>query len=327
MDGIINVYKEPGFTSHDVVAKLRGILHMKKIGHTGTLDPDAQGVLPVCVGRATKLCGMITDWGKTYEAVMLLGRKTDTQDISGNIVEQRRVSVDERMVLEAATSFVGGYEQIPPMYSALKHNGKKLYELARQGIEIERKPRHVNIDFIRINEMNLEDEEKTVTFTVSCSKGTYIRTLINDIGEKLGCGACMVKLIRTRVGRFVIDESLTLNQISALVLKGTVEDYITSVDELFDYPKLFVREEYNKLLYNGNRFMADAVCEESEIHHGQDYIQECEHSYIQENAREYEQGQQYRIYDAKGGFIGIYAYRESYFVPVKIFYSGERDEM
>lgn len=327
MDGIINVYKEPGFTSHDVVAKLRGIIHMKKIGHTGTLDPDAQGVLPVCVGRATKLCGMITDWGKTYEAVMLLGRKTDTQDISGNIVEQRRVSVDERMVLEAATSFVGGYEQIPPMYSALKHNGKKLYELARQGIEIERKPRHVNIDFIRINEMNLEDEEKTVTFTVSCSKGTYIRTLINDIGEKLGCGACMVKLIRTRVGRFVIDESLTLNQISALVLKGTVEDYITSADELFDYPKLFVREEYNKLLYNGNRFMADAVCEESEIHHGQDYIQECEHSYIQENAREYEQGQQYRIYDAKGGFIGIYAYRESYFVPVKIFYSGERDEM
>lgn len=327
MDGIINVYKEPGFTSHDVVAKLRGILHMKKIGHTGTLDPDAQGVLPVCVGRATKLCGMITDWGKTYEAVMLLGRKTDTQDISGNIVEQRRVSVDERMVLEAATSFVGGYEQIPPMYSALKHNGKKLYELARQGIEIERKPRHVNIDFIRINEMNLEDEEKTVTFTVSCSKGTYIRTLINDIGDKLGCGACMVKLIRTRVGQFVIDESLTLNQISALVLKGTVEDYITSADELFDYPKLVVREEYNKLLYNGNRFAADAVCEESEISQGQDYIPDCEHSYIQENAREYEQGQQYRIYDAIGNFIGIYAYRESYFVPVKIFYSGERDEM
>ena len=327
MDGIINVYKEPGFTSHDVVAKLRGILHMKKIGHTGTLDPDAQGVLPVCVGRATKLCGMITDWGKTYEAVMLLGRKTDTQDISGNIVEQRRVSVDERMVLEAATSFVGGYEQIPPMYSALKHNGKKLYELARQGIEIERAPRRVNIDFIRINEMNLEDEEKTVTFTVSCSKGTYIRTLINDIGEKLGCGACMVKLIRTRVGRFVIDESLTLNQISALVLKGTVEDYITSADELFDYPKLVVREEYNKLLYNGNRFAADAVCEESEISQGQDYIQDCGHSYIQENAREYEQGQQYRIYDAIGNFIGIYAYRESYFVPVKIFYSGERDEM
>ncbi len=327
MDGIINVYKEPGFTSHDVVAKLRGILHMKKIGHTGTLDPDAQGVLPVCVGRATKLCGMITDWGKTYEAVMLLGRKTDTQDISGNIVEQRRVSVDERMVLEAATSFVGGYEQIPPMYSALKHNGKKLYELARQGIEVERAPRRVNIDFIRINEMNLEDEEKTVTFTVSCSKGTYIRTLINDIGEKLGCGACMVKLIRTRVGQFVIDESLTLNQISALVLKGTVEDYIISADELFDYPKLVVREEYNKLLYNGNRFAADAVCEESEISQGQDYIQDCGHSYIQENAREYEQGQQYRIYDAIGNFIGIYAYRESYFVPVKIFYSGERDEM
>ena len=214
MDGIINVYKEPGFTSHDVVAKLRGILHMKKIGHTGTLDPDAQGVLPVCLGKATKLCGMITDWGKTYEAVMLLGKTTDTQDISGSVLSVSEVNADERKIIDVIISFVGGYEQVPPMYSALKHNGKKLYELARQGIEVERKSRHVDIGFIKINEMNLNDDEKTVTFTVACSKGTYIRTLIDDIGKKLGCGACMLSLKRTRVGQFEIDDSLTLNQIS-----------------------------------------------------------------------------------------------------------------
>ena len=214
MDGIINVYKEPGFTSHDVVAKLRGILHMKKIGHTGTLDPDAQGVLPVCLGKATKLCGMITDWGKTYEAVMLLGKTTDTQDISGSVLSVSEVNADERKIIDVIISFVGGYEQVPPMYSALKHNGKKLYELARQGIEVERKSRHVDIGFIKINEMNLSDDEKTVTFTVACSKGTYIRTLIDDIGKKLGCGACMLSLKRTRVGQFEIDDSLTLNQIS-----------------------------------------------------------------------------------------------------------------
>ena len=141
MNGIINVYKEQGYTSHDVVAKLRGILHMKKIGHTGTLDPDAVGVLPVCIGRATKLCGMITDWGKAYEAVMLLGTRTDTQDVSGTVLEQKEVNVTEVQIMDTINSFVGEYDQIPPMYSALKHNGKKLYELARQGIEVERKAR------------------------------------------------------------------------------------------------------------------------------------------------------------------------------------------
>ena len=280
MDGIINVYKEPGFTSHDVVAKLRGILHMKKIGHTGTLDPDAQGVLPVCLGKATKLCGMITDWGKTYEAVMLLGKTTDTQDISGSVL-----SVSE-----------------------VKHNGKKLYELARQGIEVERKSRHVDIGFIKINEMNLSDDEKTVTFTVACSKGTYIRTLIDDIGKKLGCGACMLSLKRTRVGQFEIDDSLTLNQISALLLKGELGEYIIAADDVFDYPKLSVDSEYNKLLYNGNKLPVDAV-------------REIERTLTQQAE------QKYRIYDENGIFIGIYEYIDSMLVPEKIFYSGEHDEM
>ena len=325
MDGIINVYKEPGFTSHDVVAKLRGILHMKKIGHTGTLDPDAQGVLPVCLGKATKLCGMITDWGKTYEAVMLLGKTTDTQDISGSVLSVSEVNADERKIIDVIISFVGGYEQVPPMYSALKHNGKKLYELARQGIEVERKSRHVDIGFIKINEMNLNDDEKTVTFTVACSKGTYIRTLIDDIGKKLGCGACMLSLKRTRVGQFEIDDSLTLNQISALLLKGELGEYIIAADDVFDFSCVVMAtadsrvtvklcqiddddSEYNKQLYNGNKLPVDAV-------------REIERTLTQQAE------QKYRIYDENGIFIGIYEYIDSMLVPEKIFYSGEHDEM
>ena len=165
MNGIINVYKEKGYTSHDVVAKLRGILHMKKIGHTGTLDPEAEGVLPVCLGKATGLCSMITDWGKTYEAVMLLGTTTDTQDTTGTVTAENEVHVTELEVIEACSSFVGEYYQTPPMYSALKYKGHKLYELARQGIEIERAARKITIHALHINEMNLADDEKTVTFT------------------------------------------------------------------------------------------------------------------------------------------------------------------
>ena len=236
MNGIINVYKEQGYTSHDVVAKLRGILHMKKIGHTGTLDPDAVGVLPVCIGRATKLCGMITDWGKAYEAVMLLGTRTDTQDVSGTVLEQKEVNVTEVQIMDTINSFVGEYDQIPPMYSALKHNGKKLYELARQGIEVERKARRINISSIHVNELNLEDKVKTVTFTVECSKGTYIRTLCEDIGNKLGCGACMQSLKRTRVGLFGTDTSYTLSQLQELADNSKIEDVIIAVDNIRTTP-------------------------------------------------------------------------------------------
>ena len=204
-DGMINVCKEKGFTSHDVVAKLRGILHQKKIGHTGTLDPDATGVLPVCLGKGTKLCDMITDRDKTYRAVMMLGRTTDTQDISGQILTEKAVNVDEREVRDAAVSFVGDYMQIPPMYSAIKVDGKKLYELARAGQEVERKARHVVINALNITEIQLP----YVTMEVSCSKGTYIRTLCQDIGEKLGCGACMTELVRLKVGAFDIAHAWT----------------------------------------------------------------------------------------------------------------------
>ena len=177
INGVINIYKERGFTSHDVVAKLRGILKQKKIGHTGTLDPDAEGVLPVCLGKGTRLCDMLTDHSKVYEAVLLLGQSTDTQDVSGNVLQEAPVDVSEEEVREAIMSFVGPYDQIPPMYSALKVNGQKLCDLARAGKEVERKARPVEIYEIQIEEIHLP----RVRMTVSCSKGTYIRTLCHDI--------------------------------------------------------------------------------------------------------------------------------------------------
>lgn len=298
MDGIINVYKEKGFTSHDVVAKLRGILHIKKIGHTGTLDPDAVGVLPVCIGKGTKLCDMITDTDKTYEAVMLLGISTDTQDISGNVLSKKDVAVDEKTLIETVDSFVGEYKQIPPMYSAIKVNGRKLYQLAREGIEIERSPRDVYIRSIHINDMNLQDGEPSVTMTVSCSKGTYIRTLCHDIGEKLGCGACMKSLSRTRVGRFYIDDSYTINQIAALNLKGELSSIVAPVDSMFDYPRIQINKEYDKMLYNGNLLPLSAG-----------------------KALDMGLADMVRIYNESGEFIGIYSMDDSGYKPVKIFFA------
>ena len=281
MNGIINVYKEKGFTSHDVVAKLRGILHMKKIGHTGTLDPDAVGVLPVCLGKGTGLCSMITDWTKTYEAVMLLGTVTDTQDTSGTVLKTREVNVTKRQILEVCSSFEGEYDQIPPMYSALKVNGKKLYELARAGVEVERKPRRIKINSLRVNDINLEDDIKTVTITVDCSKGTYIRT---------------------RVGDFLIDDTLTLNQIAAYMIKGEMEEHIISIDSMFpSYTRLTVDEAYNKLLYNGNKLPLEAVVNE-----------DCEFLDMEK----------FRIYDSGNTFVGIYQYIAGQFVLEKMFYEG-----
>lgn len=301
MNGVLNVYKEQGFTSHDVVAKLRGILKIKKIGHTGTLDPDAVGVLPVCIGKGTKLCDLITDWSKTYEAVMLLGTTTDTLDTSGTILSQSEVTVSEMDVLRACNEFVGKYEQIPPMYSALKHNGQKLYELARKGIVIERKPRIVNINSLRVNDINLADSQKTVTITVDCSKGTYIRSLCDDIGKKLGCGACMMKLTRTRVGDFQLDDTLTLNQISALVLKGEIEKRIVPVDDIFrDYESIILPEEYTNYLHNGNKIVAGQLPDDIIVN----------------------EGSRYRVYDSDNIFIGVYIFTEGVLSPVKIFYEA-----
>lgn len=222
MDGVINIYKEAGWTSFDVVAKMRGILKIKKIGHTGTLDPAATGVLPVCVGKGTKKVESFMADDKVYRAVMLLGVTTDSQDMTGEILTRSEVNSAEAEVAEAVKSFIGGYDQLPPMYSAKKVNGKKLVDLARKGVEVERKPRFVNIMDIDIAKIELP----RVTMTVTCSKGTYIRTLCHDIGQKLGCGAAMESLIRTRVGRFKIEDAITLEQLEKFRDEDRLEEVV-----------------------------------------------------------------------------------------------------
>lgn len=256
MNGMINVYKEKGYTSHDVVAKLRGICRQKKIGHTGTLDPDAEGVLPVCLGTATKVCELLADKDKVYEAVLLLGRQTDTQDISGTVYLDTPVSCTEEEVRQAVCSFTGGYSQIPPMYSALKVNGKKLCDLARAGVEVARSPRYVSLYEIDVLWIRLP----RVKLRVHCSKGTYIRTLCHDIGQKLGCGGCMEELLRTSVSSFSLDNAYRLSQIQELAKEGCLEDILIPVDQLFlQYPKAEAAPKYGRLLLNGNRLPRQAL--------------------------------------------------------------------
>lgn len=295
--GIINVYKEKGFTSHDVVAKLRGIVGQKKIGHTGTLDPDATGVLPVCLGKATKLCDLLIDKNKTYEAVLLLGKTTDTQDITGEVLEEKSTeALTEEKVREAIEGFIGDYEQIPPMYSALKVNGKKLYELAREGKVIERKARPVKILDIQILEIDLPK----VRMEVSCSKGTYIRTLCHDIGEKLGCGGCMESLIRTRVSTFRIEDAKTLDEIETLKQEGKLAELLVPIDAMFPfYPKITVKDDWKAFAKNGNPLdlkMLKEAC-------GQD------------------EETQVRLYDESGKFIAIYQWKEKKYHIVKMFFN------
>ena len=309
-NGVIIVNKEKGFTSHDVVAKLRGILKQKKIGHTGTLDPDATGVLPVCLGHATKLCDMLTDKDKTYETVMLLGNVTDTQDVSGQILqsvdvqsmrEQGKLSDEE--IIKVIESFIGDYDQIPPMYSALKVNGKKLYELAREGIEIERKARPVKILSIE----NVRIEFPRVYMTVSCSKGTYIRTLCHDIGEKLMCGACMEELKRTKVSTFSLEDSLTLSEISVLAeSEEAVNKQLITVEEIFiKYPSISTVDKFDRMLYNGNSVAPSMLNIDEKI-------------VLEDNMR-------FRMYDSAATFIGIFYYnkKEKLIKCDKMFYAAK----
>lgn len=250
MDGIINVYKEKGYTSFDVVAKLRGILHQKKIGHTGTLDPDAEGVLPVCLGKATKLCDYLTEKTKIYEAVIKLGVRTDTEDISGKILGSKPYTGDEKQLISVINSFMGEMKQIPPMYSAIKVEGKKLYELARKGVTIEREPRDIVIYDINVLEINLPDG--LVRINVHVSKGTYIRTLCQDIGIKLGCDACMYQLLRTKSGTFEMSDSLTLDTIQKLADSNELEKYVTGIQDVFAMPGVLMKKEYDRYVKNGN---------------------------------------------------------------------------
>lgn len=326
-NGIINIYKEAGFTSHDVVARLRGICKMKKIGHTGTLDPEAVGVLPVCFGSGTKLCDLLTDWDKEYIAVLRLGMTTDTQDMTGQVLSQcdaeQIAALTTERVRETISNFQGSYDQIPPMYSALKVNGKKLYELARAGKEVERSPRTVRIGKIEILEMNLP----IVKMRVVCSKGTYIRTLCHDIGGRLGCGGVMESLIRSRVGIFGIEDALTLAELEILRDEDKISNVIVPPDAIFENcPAVIVNEQGGRMVQNGNQLGAAQI---ARIVRPEQPIQVRGSAPQKQSVQlgqavvftDLAEGEQVRVYDGDKKFYGIYVCRSAVGVlkPVKMF--------
>ncbi len=247
MDGVININKPLGITSHDVVYRLRKILSMKKIGHTGTLDPDATGVLPMCIGRGTKISEFLMADEKQYIAEITFGIVTDTQDISGEVLSRADVNFTREEFETVIGEFIGEIRQIPPMYSAIKIDGKKLYELAREGKVVEREARTITVSGIEI----LDFCGDKARLKVDCSKGTYIRTLCHDIGQKLGCGACMSALTRTRSGSFFIENSFTLQEVEEKVASGDF-GFMISIEEVFsDYEKIILAENNAKKIRNG----------------------------------------------------------------------------
>ncbi len=311
INGILVVYKEKGFTSFDVIAKLRGILKQKKIGHTGTLDPDAVGVLPVCIGNATKVCDMLTDKKKEYIAEFVLGKITDTQDISGTVIEENPVTCTEDDVKNVIAEFIGEIKQVPPMYSALKVNGKRLYELAREGKEVERKERSIMIDEIEILSICLP----VVKIRVVCSKGTYIRTLCHDIGQKLSSGAVMTALERTQSGLFTKDMAFTLKEIEELRDKGQLLEHIMQLDRIFlEYPAIYVKDNFLKRVLNGNAITRNELKMLSEKNDDRNPIK-------------LQQGDKFRIYGVEKDsaiFLALYEYKseKNGIVPAKMFISS-----
>ncbi len=292
MNGILNILKPAGMTSFDVVAVLRRITGQKKIGHTGTLDPSAVGVLPICLGNATKAIEFMIDKDKLYRAELALGVATDTQDSSGKVIFSHAVDFDCNTILNAVTSFKGEIEQLPPMYSAIKIGGKKLYEIARQGETIERQTRSIkiyDINVIRIwNEKSIfgdgehtkEYITKKVLMDVHCSKGTYIRTLCNDIGEKLGVGGHMSFLVRTRAGKYGLDSALTLEEIKVLAGENNLSKSLLPVETVFeDYGSISL-EEADKFKYNNG-------------------------TWVKINCDEADNNSLKRVYDKGGNFLGL----------------------
>ncbi len=283
INGVVNIRKEPGMTSFGVVARIRRIIGQKKLGHAGTLDPDAEGVLPVCLGKATKLVELLQGGGKTYEAEMVLGIITDTQDTSGQVLEEHEVHVTQEEVRHALLTFEGTVDQIPPMYSAVKVGGKKLVDLARRGIEVERRARQVTFSDIEILKMDLP----RVTFRVSCSKGAYIRTLCEDLGRKLGCGGAMSHLIRTRAGGFSIENAITIAEFEEKFVraKETGDDmssFIIPLPDFFpDCPVITVPDQFKNAAINGNSLPLTGT-------------------------KPPEEGRRVRVFLTDGTFIGIY---------------------
>ncbi|MCB2292093.1 tRNA pseudouridine(55) synthase TruB [Clostridium algoriphilum] len=244
MNGILNVFKPTGMTSFDVVRKIRKISNVKKVGHAGTLDPEASGVLPVCIGKATKAIDYIMADFKVYETELKLGVTTDTYDREGKIIKESEVNWSDEEITRVINSFIGEIKQVPPMYSALKVNGKKLYELARAGIEIEREARAIVIYSIDIKEIN----SPYVKFRVKCSKGTYIRSLCYDIGEALKCGGMMWNLQRTATGQFDIEDAINVNELN----EENINKYIIPIEKIFqNNTKITIEDRFVKFLLNG----------------------------------------------------------------------------
>lgn len=296
INGVINVYKEVGYTSRDAVTRLTGILRQRKVGHTGTLDPAAEGVLPMCVGKATKLCELLTDHRKEYVAVMKLGIATDTEDITGEIVESTDYSeewyidnMSDDNLKKNISRFIGTQFQTPPMYSAKRVNGKRLYELAREGKVIERKPCEITIYGIKITNIDITNRE--ITIKVACSKGTYIRTLCKDIGEALGCKAAMKSLLRTRTGDFYLENSYKLDEIEKIVSENRLDEIVIPIEEIFrDLKTINVTGYAGLLLENGGIIKLEAVNQTD----------------IMTGVRD---GEKFRMYN-NGEFKAIYSYNE-----------------
>ncbi len=300
-DGLIVVNKDEGFTSHDVIAKLRGILRMRKMGHTGTLDPIATGVLPVLLGQATRMEELLIDKVKGYRVVMHLGAATDTLDRTGTILETREICAGEEEILKTAAAFLGEQMQLPPMYSAVQVGGKRLYDIARSGKTVERTPRKVYFYKIGVEKIELP----YVTLDVECSKGTYIRTLCDDFGKKLGCLAYMEELVRTRSGDFTLGNSRTLQEIEEYRDAGRLNELIIPLDSIMGgAPRVSVTPGAgDHLLSNGNPLAEEYLaCEEGdrEFLHGQELL---------------------RMYRSDGRFLGLYHWqkKKSLYYPVKAF--------
>ena len=295
INGVINVYKEVGYTSRDAVTRLTGILRQRKIGHTGTLDPAAEGVLPMCVGKATKLCELLTDHKKQYIAVMKLGIATDTEDITGEITEKTDFDKDwyeENLTVENLTKikskFIGTQLQTPPMYSAKRVNGKRLYELAREGKVIERKPCEITIYGIEIKNIDVINRE--ITMIVDCSKGTYIRTLCKDIGEAIVCKAAMKSLLRTRTGDFYLENSYKLDEIEKIVTEDRLDEIVIPIEKIFhNLRRIDVTGYSSVLLDNGG-------------------IVKMEDAGLEADADNLQDGEKFRMYNKDGEFKAIYSY-------------------
>ena len=287
MNGVIIIDKPQGKTSHDIVGIMRKKFGTRRVGHTGTLDPMATGVLPICIGNATRASDMLTESDKKYRAQLLLGKRTDTLDIEGDVLEERAVNVTEQEIRDVIDTFIGEIDQIPPMYSAIKKDGKKLYELARQGIEIEREPRRINIYSIDIIDINIP----YITVDVHCSKGTYIRSLCDDIGTRLGTGAVMTELRRTYTAGFSIDDAYTIEQLDAI---EDLSKTLNPTDSLFaDLPQIYLNEKQERSIVNGVRM----------------------------TWRQGEEGKTYRVYGADRRFLCVSRMCDGKLVLVKSFWS------